>query len=82
MQMKALLGRQLDVSKLSAGLPKNVMYYHKTGWWSIYTNDVGIVDDGKVKYIIALFTPVTEDVVSPKMKILSAEVYKLMKRRM
>ena len=81
MQMKALLGRQLDVSKLSAGLPKNVMYYHKTGWWSIYTNDVGIIDDGKVKYVIALFTPVTEEVVSPKMKILSAEVYELMKKR-
>jgi beta-lactamase class A len=82
MQMKSLLGRQLDISKLSAGLPKNVMYYHKTGWWSIYTNDVGIVDDGKVKYVIALFTPVTEDVVSPKMKILSAKVYELMKRRL
>jgi beta-lactamase class A len=81
MQIKALLGRQLDVSKLSAGLPKNVMFYHKTGWWSIYTNDAGIVDDGKVKYVIALFTPVTEDVVSPKMKILSAKVYQLMKRR-
>jgi beta-lactamase class A len=81
MQMKSLLGRQLDVSKLSAGLPKNVMYYHKTGWWTIYTNDVGIVDDGTVKYVIALFTPVTEEVVSPKMKILSAGVYELMKRR-
>ena len=46
------------------------MFYHKTGWWSIYTNDVGIVDNGKVKYVIALFTPVTEDIVSPKMKIL------------
>ncbi len=82
MQMKSLLGRQLDTSKLSEGLPKNVMYYHKTGWWSIYTNDVGIVDDGKVKYVIALFTPVAEDIVSPKMKILSAKVYKLMKSRM
>jgi beta-lactamase class A len=81
MQMKSLLGRQLDVSKLSAGLPQNVMYYHKTGWWSIYTNDVGIVDDGKVKYVIALFTPVTEEVVTPKMKILSEKVYHLMQER-
>ena len=81
MQMKSLLGRQLDTSKLSEGLPDNVMFYHKTGWWSIYTNDVGIVDDGKVKYVIALFTPVTEDIVSPRMKILSAKVYALMKRR-
>ncbi len=81
MQMKSLLGRQLDTSKLSEGLPKNVMFYHKTGWWSIYTNDVGIVDDGKVKYVIALFTPVTEEIASPKMKILSFKVYQLMKRR-
>ncbi|MGH2565784.1 MAG: serine hydrolase, partial [Ginsengibacter sp.] len=54
MQMKALLGRQLDTTKLSLGLPRNVMYFHKTGWWSIFTNDVGIVDDGKIKYIIAI----------------------------
>ena len=82
MQMKALLGRQLDITKLSAGLPKNVMFYHKTGWWSYYTNDVGIVDDGKIKYIIALFTPVTEEKVLPKMKMLSAKVYELMKKRL
>lgn len=82
MQLKSLLGRQLDTTKLATGLPKNVMFYHKTGWWSIYTNDVGIVDDGKVKYVIALFTPVAEEIVSPKMKILSAKVYKLMKSRM
>ncbi|MEJ2617500.1 MAG: class A beta-lactamase-related serine hydrolase [Ignavibacteriaceae bacterium] len=82
MQMKSLLGRQLDTSKLSKGLPPNVMFYHKTGWWSIYTNDVGIVDGGNVKYVIALFTPVTEDIVTSKMKILSEKVYELMKKRM
>ncbi|HSN08598.1 MAG TPA: serine hydrolase, partial [Hanamia sp.] len=30
-QMKVLLGRQLDTTKLSAGLPQNVMFYHKSG---------------------------------------------------
>jgi beta-lactamase class A len=79
MQMKALLGRQLDTTKLSTGLPSTAMFYHKTGWWSIYTNDVGIVEDGKIKYIIALFTPVTEEAVRPKMKELSAKVYALIK---
>lgn len=77
MQMKALLGRQLDTTKLSLGLPHNVMYYHKTGWWGIYTNDVGIVTDGKIKYIIALFTPVTEEKVTPRLKKLSMMVYDL-----
>jgi hypothetical protein len=75
--MKVLLGRQLDTTKLSLGLPHNTMFYHKTGWWSIYTNDVGIVDDGKIKYIIAVFTPVTEEEVTLRMKILSDRVYKL-----
>lgn len=77
MQMKALLGRQLDTSKLSLGLPHNAMYFHKTGWWSIYTNDVGIVEDGNIKYIIAIFTPVTETDVTKRLKQLSTRVYNL-----
>jgi len=58
-QLKVLLGRQLDTTKLSTGLPHSAMFYHKSGWWSYFTNDVGIVDNGDVKYIIALFTPIT-----------------------
>ena len=79
MQLKALLGRQLDTTKLSTGLPTGAMFFHKTGWWSYYTNDVGIVDDGKIKYVICLFTPVTEDMVRPRMKELSRRVYELIK---
>jgi beta-lactamase class A len=77
MQMKALLGRQLDTSKLFFGLPATVMYYHKTGWWGIYTNDVGIVDDGYLKYVIAVFTPVTEEKVTLQLKNLSMRIYNL-----
>jgi beta-lactamase class A len=77
MQMKVLLGRQLDTTKLSLGLPRNTMYFHKTGWWSIYTNDVGIVDDGSIQYIIAVFTPVTEEKVTLRLKDLSLRVYNL-----
>ena len=79
MQLKALLGRQLDTTKLSTGLPAGAMFYHKTGWWSYYTNDVGIVDDGKVKYIISLFTPVREQTVRPRLKEVSKRVYELVK---
>jgi beta-lactamase class A len=81
MQLKALLGRQLDTTKLSTGLPANAMFYHKTGWWSYYTNDVGIVDDGKVKFIIALFTPVREAMVRPRLKQVAAKVYELLKNQ-
>ena len=79
-QMKVLLGRQLDTTKLSGGLPHNVMFYHKSGWWSYFTNDAGIVDDGKAKYAIALLTPVTEEEVRERMKELSRRVYELMRR--
>lgn len=77
-QLKVLLGRQLDTTKLSTGLPPNTMFYHKSGWWSYFTNDVGIVDDGKIRYIIALFTPITEEDVRPRFKELSKRVYQLM----
>ena len=64
---------------MAAGLPDNVMFYHKSGWWSYYTHDVGIVDDGQLRYVIAVFTPIPESRVLPKMKLLSARVYKLLK---
>jgi beta-lactamase class A len=81
MQMKTLLGGQLDRTKLAAGLPDDAMFYHKTGWWSIYTNDVGIVDDGDIQYIIALFTPVPEDKGAEQFRKVSRRVYYLIKRR-
>jgi beta-lactamase class A len=81
LQMKTLLGRQLDKSKLATGLPSIAMFYHKTGWFAYWTNDVGIVDDGEVKYIIACFIPLEEELALPKFKVLSEKVYELMKSR-
>jgi beta-lactamase class A len=81
MQLKALLGRQLDNTKLSPGLPANAMFYHKTGWWSFYTHDVGIVDDGKIKYAVAVFTPVTEERVRPMLKEISKKIHDLITNR-
>jgi beta-lactamase class A len=81
MEMKNLLGGQLDTTKLDAGFPRNVMFYHKTGWWNMFTNGVGIVDDGNIQYIIALFTPLHEKKADPKMKKVSRMVYELMKKR-
>lgn len=80
-QLKCLLGRQLDKSKLAAGLPTEAMFYHKTGWFSYWTNDVGIVDDGKSKYIIACFLPLEEEIALPAMKALSERISKLISSR-
>jgi beta-lactamase class A len=81
MQLKALLGRQLDNTKLSPGLPANAMFYHKTGWWSFYTHDAGIADDGKIKFVIAIFTPVREELVRERLKEISRRIYDLIDSR-
>lgn len=81
MQMLSLLGSQLDKTKIASGLPADVMYYNKTGWFSYWTNDVGIVDDGNVRYIIACFMPLPEKEALPKFKALSSRVYELMRSR-
>lgn len=78
-EMKTFLGRQLDTSKLAAGLPHDAMFYHKTGWFAYWTNDVGIVD-GATRYIVACFVPLTEEVALPKMKELSRRIYVTMMR--
>lgn len=81
MQLKTLLGRQLDNTKLSRGLPGNAMFYHKTGWFSFWTNDVGIVDDGNVKYIIACFLPLPEEIAVHKFSLLANRLHKLVVER-
>ncbi|MBO9681103.1 MAG: serine hydrolase [Flavisolibacter sp.] len=79
-QLKVLLGRQLDTTKLATGLPSSAIFYHKTGWWDVYTNDVGIVEDGNIKYIISVFTPVREEFVRPRLKELAQKVHELIKK--
>ncbi|HDP98803.1 MAG TPA: hypothetical protein ENN22_06425 [bacterium] len=81
MQMKSYLARQLDNTKFSLGLPKNTMFFHKTGWFSFWTNDVGIVDDGDVRYIVACFLPLREEFSSAKFQALSRQIHQLIRER-
>ena len=80
-QLKTFLGRQLDNTKLSTGLPNNTMFYHKTGWFAYWTNDVGIVEDENVKYVVACFIPLEQEKALPKFKVLSEKIYQLIKNR-
>jgi beta-lactamase class A len=74
-QMRSFLARQLDTTKLAGGLPARAMFYHKTGWFSFWTNDVGIVDDGTVRYVIACFLPIREEAALARLTDLSRQVY-------
>jgi hypothetical protein len=78
-QMKSFLARQLDTTKLAAGLPRSAIFYHKTGWYAYWTNDAGIVEDGDLRYIVACFLPIGEEAALPKMKELASEIYELMR---
>jgi beta-lactamase class A len=80
MQMKVFLGRQLDSTKLATSLPANAMFYHKTGWFSFWTHDVGIVDDGEVRYVIACFLPLREEIALGKFKELSRRIFEVVKK--
>lgn len=80
-QLKTFMGRQLDKSKIASGLPADAMYYHKTGWWSYWTNDVGLVEVGDSKYIISCFMPVREKDALPKFKVIAEKVHKLIESR-
>lgn len=43
------------------------MFSHKTGWWSFYTYDAGIVEDGKIKYVLVVFTPIKDGEMNGRM---------------
>lgn len=42
-------------------------------------NDVGIVADSEVRYIIACFIPLEDELALPEFKVLSKKVYGLIK---
>ena len=81
MQLRSFLARQLDITKLSTGLPHNAMFFHKTGWFSYWTHDVGVVDDGHIRYIVACFLPLREELALPKFTELSRRIYELIESR-
>ena len=80
-QLKALLCRQLDKSKLAQGFPRDAMFCNKTGWWSYWTNDAGIISDGSIKFIIACFLPVEEEKALPLFKEIAGKTFSLIKKR-
>lgn len=80
-QLMSFLGRQLDKTKSALGLPPNAMMYHKTGWWSYWTVDAGIVFSGKSKYIMAIFLPIEMEKAVPIIKTISSSVHDFMQRR-
>jgi LysM repeat protein len=55
-EMRALLARTADGSKIGRGLPPGAGLAHKSGWYGGVANDVGIVTHGPSRYVLAVFT--------------------------
>ncbi|MBU6430929.1 MAG: serine hydrolase [Patescibacteria group bacterium] len=59
------VGKHFEDNNIGAGLPKSAKFYRKGGWFESrlkdgsilkFNSDAGIVEDGNVKYIIAILT--------------------------
>ena len=55
-EMRTLLARTADGSKIGRGLPPGAGLAHKSGWYGGVANDVGIVTHGPSRYVLAVFT--------------------------
>ena len=81
-KLSFLLSEQLDHSKLAQAYPEPIQFSHKTGWWSHWTNDVGIVEWDNQYYVIALFLPIEEELALPKFKEFGEKVHQLMQQEL
>jgi beta-lactamase class A len=56
--IRALLARNVDRSKLARMLPSDARLAHKSGWYDGVANDVGIVSVDRIpaRWVIAVFT--------------------------
>lgn len=59
------IGKHLEDNNVGSGLPKSAKFYRKGGWFESklkdgkilkFNSDAGIVEDGKIRYIIAILT--------------------------
>jgi beta-lactamase class A len=60
-EMRSLLLRAQDSSKLLRGLPPGTRVAHKSGWYNGVANDVGIVYATRSTYVAAVFSEGSPD---------------------
>jgi beta-lactamase class A len=55
-EMRALLLRAQDSSKIARGLPAGTRLAHKSGWFTGVANDAGIIYAPRANYVLAVFS--------------------------
>ena len=64
--------------RMRAGLPYMATLYSKTGTWNIFTSQVGIIEDGPVRYIACVLTPYESGVANPRIAKFMRGLHELM----
>jgi Beta-lactamase enzyme family len=82
------LGRGLIKGYLSTGgrnmrngLPDTATLYSKPGWWSSYTSEAALIEDGSARYISCVLTAMPEKKAAPRMVEFTRRLNALMKER-
>jgi beta-lactamase class A/LysM repeat protein len=55
-EMRDLLSRTRDASKMVRGLPAGARVYHKSGWYPTVANDAAVVSTARGSYVLAVFS--------------------------
>jgi hypothetical protein len=69
-----------DKGRFYRGLPETATIHSKTGWWSIYTSEAAIIEDGGTRYILCALTVYPTAVADERMAKLAARVHELMQQ--
>jgi hypothetical protein len=68
--------------RMRAGLPDSATLMSKTGWWSNFSAECGIIEDvsedGATRYILCVMTPYTADVADERIAEFTRRVHALL----
>ena len=67
-----------DRGRFYRGLPESATIHSKTGWWSIYTSEAAIIEDGNKRYILCALTVYPSNVADGRLADLAERVHELM----
>ncbi len=70
---------QTALARVRAGLPDSATFYAKSGTWNTFSADVGIVEDGKTRYILCVLTALKSDIADPRIADFTRKVHSLLK---
>ena len=71
-----------DKGRFFRGLPDTATIHSKTGWWSIYTSEAALIEDGKTRYILCALTALPAEEADKGMAELARRVHAMMKGEM